>query len=225
MTMQRRAAIAIAAVAGLSALAVPLLASARNRVEQPDYKVVKTHDQFELRRYEPRLVAEVVVEAKDPRRASNDGFRLLAAFIFGENEARDEIAMTSPVGRSQKIEMTSPVGRERRTDGERGQWTISFTMPSKWTMKTLPKPKNDRVKIRQIPARHYAVRSFSGSPSDDTVAKREGELRTWAQAAGYTVLPEPATYNRYDPPWVPSFARRNELWVAVDVPSSNQVDN
>lgn len=216
--MGRKLLLGTLALGAALAVALPASASARNRVEQPKYQVVAEHGSFEVRSYEPRLVAEVRVQAKTAELATNAGFRVLASFIFGNNEARGEIAMTSPVGRSQSIDMTAPVGRKTDIDGS---WTISFTMPSRWTLETLPKPKDPRVKIRQIPARRYAVRSFSGSPGPEKVDARETELRDWAREAGYRPTGEPAAYNRYDPPWVPAFARHNEIWLPLEGPEGD----
>jgi hypothetical protein len=207
----RRRTLAYAALALASLAAIPAAASPRERVEQPESKLVASFEDFELRRYEPRLEATVNVKARNAREASNAGFRILANLIFGANEGREEIAMTSPVGRSQKIDMTAPVGQSRQGD----TWTISFTMPRQFTAETLPRPKDTRIMIRQLPARLYAIRSFRGSPSEATIAARETELRAWLDEAGYQVVPGPAIYNRYDPPWIPPIMRRNELWVPV----------
>lgn len=207
----KRRSLTYAALALASLAILPASASARDRVEQPDSQLVAEHDEFEVRRYDARIEAVVRVRARNARDASNAGFRILASFIFGNNESREEIEMTSPVGRSQEIAMTAPVGRTR--DGE--QWTISFTMPKRWTMETLPRPKDSRVVIREVPEQLYAIRRFRGSPSESTIAQREVQLREWAVAEGYELSPGPSIYNRYDPPWIPPLVRRNELWVAL----------
>jgi hypothetical protein len=210
--MKRRMAIGLMAATVAAAAIIPLPAMARDRIEEPAFEVVSRHSEFELRRYAPRIEAVVVVRARNAREASNAGFRVLADYIFGNNLSREGIEMTAPVGRSQTIEMTAPVGRSQRGD----TWTISFTMPSKWTMKTLPRPVNERVELREVPQQHYVVSAFRGSPGERTVAEREKALRVAAAEAGLSVRSEPAIYNRFDPPWVPPILRRNELWVAVD---------
>jgi len=52
--------------------------------------------------------------------------------------------MTAPVQQqeSQKIAMTAPV--QQQSTGR--SWQISFVMPSKYSMETLPEPKNDSVR-------------------------------------------------------------------------------
>lgn len=187
---------------------------ARGRVETPEYTVVRQGAGFELRSYEKRLVAEVEVTG-DPRQATNAGFRLLAGFIFGNNMRAEEVAMTAPVDRraasAEKIAMTAPVDRQRRGD----RWIITFTMPSKYTLATLPRPKDPRVQIRELPALTLAVRQFSGSPDEEGVQKEIAALRQAVLAAGLEVVDAPPVFSRYDPPWTPGFMRRNEVMFEV----------
>ena len=207
---RRRALIALGAVAALAAPAVAIAANARAKTEEPKYEVLAKHDGFEVRNYAPRIVAEVQVKG-DAKTANSAGFRLLADFIFGNNTAKAEVAMTAPVDRSQSIAMTAPVDRSKTKDA----WTIAFTMPSEYTMETLPKPNNDRVKIREVPQTRFAVMRFSGSPNEETVEKRMKTLETMAEAAEYTLAAKPPVYARYDPPWTPSFMRRNEIFLEL----------
>jgi hypothetical protein len=185
----------------------------RGRVEQPAYTVVQRGEGFELRGYGKRLVAEVEVTG-DPRQATDAGFRLLAGFIFGNNVRAEEVAMTAPVDRravSEKIAMTAPVDRQRRGD----RWIITFTMPGKYTLATLPRPKDARVQIRELPAVTFAVRQFSGSPDEQAVQKEIAALRVAVAAAGLAVVDGPPVFSRYDPPWTPGFMRRNEVMLEI----------
>lgn len=187
---------------------------ARGRVEHPSFTVVEQGAGFELRRYQQRLVAEVEVRG-EPQQAANAGFRLLADFIFGNNTRAEEVAMTAPVDRRaakpEKIAMTAPV--DRRAAGDR--WVITFTMPSKYTRDTLPRPNDARVKIRELPAAVYAVRRFNGSPDEDGVQAEITALRAAAMAAGHTLAEAPPIYSRYDPPWTPALLRRNEVMLPI----------
>jgi len=189
---------------------------ARNRVEQPTFEVVGRTGGFEVRTYAPKLVAEVEVEG-DAEVATSAGFRVLAGYIFGANVSREEIAMTSPVDlrkTSTKIEMTSPVDRSRRGD----RWVVTFTMPSKWTKETLPKPTSSRVRIVEVPKKSFMIDSFSGSPGSAELEKRSEKLRGAAAAAGYEIVDPNPVYAQYDPPWTMGFLRRNELMLEVKLP-------
>ena len=96
--------------------------------------------------------------------ASGTGFRSLADFIFGNNTIDNEsekISMTAPVitePTSEKIPMTTPILAEEKNN----QWLISFVMPKKYTLKTLPRPKNPEVMLTTLPKEKFAVIVFSG---------------------------------------------------------------
>ena len=60
-------------------------------IEEPNYEVIETYEEFELRRYEPYLVAEVDVPG-GINSAGNKAFRILAGYIFGDNAAATKMA-------------------------------------------------------------------------------------------------------------------------------------
>ncbi|MGV0998967.1 MAG: heme-binding protein [Fluviibacter sp.] len=65
--------------------------------ETPKYKVISQDADFEIRQYEPRIIAEVSVTG-DLDTASGEGFRTLAGFIFGNNRlASESEVIVSPV--------------------------------------------------------------------------------------------------------------------------------
>ncbi|BFM02336.1 hypothetical protein Psyaliredsea_09830 [Psychrobacter alimentarius] len=65
--------------------------------------------------------------------------------------------------------MTAPVSMQQND----GKWRVQFTMPSQYTMQTLPKPNNPDVKIVQVPAQTYGVIKFSGLAGSKKVAKKQ----------------------------------------------------
>lgn len=139
----------IAAILAVLVLGGVLAGPIMSDVERPDYEVISSAAQnIELRRYAPMIIAQVTVEGAREQ-AIGDGFRLLADYIFGNNTVSQEIAMTAPVQQqaSEKIAMTAPVQQQ----AEGNAWTVSFVMPSDYTMETLPKPNNERVTLKQIP--------------------------------------------------------------------------
>jgi effector-binding domain-containing protein len=197
-------------VAAILLLLIPGLAMA---IEEPKYTVGKKDGNIEIRLYEPFIVAETVVDTTDFDEASNEGFRRLAGFIFGGNKVRQKIAMTSPVTteQSQKIAMTAPVETERRGSSVR----IGFTMPSEFTLETLPVPNDSRVTLRQVPARKLAVIRFSGRWTEENFREHSEELNTWIEKQGLKISGDPFIA-RYNPPFVPSFFRRNEVMIPVE---------
>ncbi len=139
-------------------------------IEEPSYQVLKQSESFELRQYESQLIAEVTVQGSLSE-ASNKGFRLVADYIFGNNQVSqassnqsEKIAMTAPVviePQSSKIAMTAPVVVEKKGASEQQQWTLYFVMPKSYRMDNLPKPNNPQVQIKEIKNKKVAVIRFS----------------------------------------------------------------
>jgi hypothetical protein len=184
-----------------------------SRVEQPDYKVVEKDGSIEIRDYGPMIAAEATVEG-ERKPAIEDGFRLIAAYIFGKNEPRAKIEMTAPVEqeKAQKIAMTAPVEQEKARAGN--VWTVRFIMPREWTMQTLPTPADRRVTLKPYPARRFLVITFSGVARDPIIAEKTGELRDYATAHKLATAGEPVLAF-YNPPWTLPFLRRNEIMLEL----------
>jgi SOUL heme-binding protein len=184
-------------------------------IEEPQFTILEKTPPFELRAYAPMILAEVKVEGNLDE-ASSQGFRLIAAYIFGQNQVSEKIAMTTPVvvegqtPKSAKIAMTSPVTVESNA----GQWTISFVMPSEYTLESLPKPLNPKVQLRQIPAVKRAVIGFTGFYNENKVAERTLELEEWMKTKNLLAASAPK-FARYNPPWTLPFMRRNEIMIDV----------
>ena len=205
-------------------------------IEEPSFKVISKTGTFEVRQYAPMLVAETTVEG-DMDEASNRGFRRIADYIFGNNQSAqsgnaakiamtapvtlepqsEKIAMTVPVGiesseqnKSAKIAMTAPVGIESAGN----QWTVSFVMPSEYTLASLPKPLDPQVKIRELPAEKKAVITFSGFYNEEKVKEKTQALRDWMKSRNLKSTGEPQ-FARYNPPWTLPFMRRNEVLIQI----------
>ena len=196
--------------------------------EEPKYEVVFSEGDMEVRRYAPMLIAEAEVEGSMDE-ASNKGFRLIADYIFGNNqssdsEQRSKIAMTAPVTvepQSSRISMTAPVTVEAQsaeTDMQAARrWRIHFVMPSQYTLDTIPRPRNSAVKLREVPASHHAVHRYSGFNTLSRVQKKTEELLQWTAAKSLTITGNPQL-SRYDPPWTLPMFRRNEIMVEITAP-------
>jgi len=187
--------------------------------EEPRFSIIEKSEPFELRSYAPQLIAEVKVEG-DLDTASSQGFRLIAAFIFGQNQVSEKISMTAPVAietaQSTKIAMTVPVGIEASKDSAKGvsQWVFSFVMPSEYTMATLPKPLNPLVSIRELPAQRRAAITFSGFYNEAKVLEKTKALEDWIKSKQWQPIGNPQ-FARYNPPWSIPFMRRNEILITV----------
>ncbi len=192
-------------------------------IEEPSYQVLKQLEHFELRQYESQLIAEVTVQGSLSE-ASNKGFRLVADYIFGNNQVSqassnqsEKIAMTAPVviePQSSKIAMTAPVVVEKKGASEQQQWTLYFVMPKSYRMDNLPKPNNPQVQIKEIKNKKVAVIRFSGWVDEEKLADRTAELQTWMKQEQLIAMGEPQLA-RYNPPWTLPWWRRNEVFIPV----------
>ena len=130
--------------------------------DSPKYRVASTIGAVEIREYEPYIVAETTVDG-GLEDAGNQGFRILAKYIFGGNRGSKKIAMTAPVAQAKvegaKIAMTTPVTQEPSG----GQYTVRFMMPSELSRDQLPDPNDSRVTFEEIPSRTLAAVRYSGT--------------------------------------------------------------
>jgi SOUL heme-binding protein len=232
------AGVAVALVAAWHALTY---IEVDKKCEKPKYAIVRTlgtkknwlgrtSPVAEIRRYAPVLVAEVTFENMAMREALSNGFRAIAGFIFGKNvapgsdSASSKVAMTSPVTLestsssssqlSEKIAMTAPVTAEAATDGT---YKVSFIMPSKYTKETLPKPVNDKVIIKEVPARTLAALTWSGKgPNQQQMDAKANELRAVLAEAGVKPVSSHVHLWQYHPPFAPAWMRRNEVLLEVN---------
>ncbi|MBM3507378.1 MAG: heme-binding protein [Alphaproteobacteria bacterium] len=202
-------------------LLTPVIAMA---IEEPKFRVVETSGNFQIREYQPVLVAEV--EATGERSsAAISGFRMLADFIFGNNHVQQKINMTAPVTQvpqrsNAKVAMTAPVtqapvGSEWNDNGLTEQrWRVTFTMPSHFNAETLPLPNDPLINIREIPGRRVATVTFGGFSTQANLRKHRDLLERFVKDKGLEAL-GPYEVAFYDDPFTLPWNRRNEWWVQV----------
>ena len=184
-------------------------------LEEPKYSVLKEYENFEIRNYDSYLVAEVDIEGSY-NKSGNEAFRILAGYIFGDNQSSIKMNMTAPVESeaiqsSEKMNMTAPVFSNKNVNG----YTYRFVMESKYTQETLPVPNNSKIRITEIKDRVMAVISFSGRWSQKNFEKHEQILVSDLKNEGIGVASE-AIYARYNAPFTPWFLRRNEIMFEIE---------
>lgn len=199
------------AFTGLFIFSIMLWGSAVSATEEARYQVIESHDAIELRDYAPMIVAETQTTG-DRETAIKTGFRIIADYIFGNNQVERKVEMTAPVIQqaSEKIPMTAPVLQQ----SDNGRWDVRFVMPAGFSMATLPRPNNPQVTLRQVSARRYAVIRFSGWASTDSIREETDTLMAFVRARQFNILSSPI-YAFYDPPWTLPFLRRNEVMVEI----------
>ena len=116
--------------------------------ETTEYELIFDEANKEIRYYDSYIVAKTTVKGEF-KEAQGAAFRILAGYIFGDNEKKQKIAMTAPVvqeptAEREKIQMTTPVIQRPSEEG----WVMSFMMPSVYKMEDLPRtPKDKRIRF------------------------------------------------------------------------------
>jgi len=196
-----------------------LIPGAAMAIEEPKFEVIERHEDYEIRRYAPYIVAEVTVDGpmKD---AGNRAFRILADYIFGSNTDSTKMKMTAPVESrpaesGTRMKMTAPVISEQTEKGG-DKYRYAFVIESKYDLDSVPKPLDEQIALRRVEERVVAALRFSGSWRESNFEEHSEKLLAALERDGV----EPAAevyYARYNAPFVPTFFRRNEVIVEVVV--------
>jgi len=165
----------------------------RSGNDSAPYQVLRRDGKFELREYPALAVVQT------PMRGSGDSFRRLFRFISGGNVAKQKIAMTTPVFMS----------------GSDTNATMAFVMPATMQTDPVPKPFDGAVAVKVVEAGHFAVLRYSGGRGPKKVSESAERLRAWLRAEGLKEM-SPPVYGYFDPPWTPSFLRRNEVMLRTE---------
>jgi DNA gyrase inhibitor GyrI len=160
--------------------------------ESAPYKVLRSSGKFEVRDYPALTVVETPMAGGGD--ASSSSFNRLFRFITGGNEAKQKIAMTTPVFMS----------------GSDSNATMAFLLPAKLKGSGTPKPTDGSVKVRELEAGRFAVLRYSGGRNARNEEESLSRLKNWMVERGLSVL-SPPVYAYFDPPWTPAFLRRNEV--------------
>ena len=186
----------IVTVATLTTLAVVVgCRTSRNAYATAPFKRVRASGKFELRDYPKLTLVETPMIDAD----GNAGFGRLFRYITGRNEGAQKIAMTTPVFMS----------------GDENHTAMAFVMPAGLKTDQVPKPTEKSITVREVPADRFAVLCFRGGRNSKNEAEALAQLKTWMAAEGLSVL-SPPVFAYFDPPWTPSFLRRNEVMLRTN---------
>jgi len=178
--------------------------------EEPDYRALETDGDHQIRDYPALIVAETVVHGAR-RESLDEGFSILADYLFARSREGEKLAMTVPVMQDSGDPMASDP--PLFDDDLEGAWRTRFVMPAGRDVDELPDPP-EGVELVEIPARKMAVVSFPGRATDRLLAEQEGRLRGWLAKRGVRSDGEPE-FAFYNSPVIPGPMRRNEVWLAL----------
>jgi hypothetical protein len=170
-------------------------------LETPTYKVVEKDRNIEVRYYESILLQSVKVSGNQYK-SLRQGFRPLVNYIGAKGREGEKISMTAPVMQS--------------LGNTNNEWIVSFSMPSKYSKKTLPEPNNKQVYSEQLKPIMAAVIRFSGKTdrSGSLIKEKEKTLLNWLKNRDFKIVSKPK-YLFYNDPSTPGFLRRNEVMVII----------
>jgi hypothetical protein len=168
------------------------------KTEEQKHSVVRKYKDFEIRFYPSATIATINSGAKTYRDLSGPGFQKLAGYIFGGNETKTKISMTTPV----QMDINDSVS------------TMSFVMPSAYSKENLPKPNDPNVIIKTTADEYVAVIKFSGYASDSDLKFYSEELQNLLKENGITSFGN-YRFLGYNPPYQ-FINRRNEIIVSVE---------
>ena len=144
-----------------------------SEIETPNYTLLEKKGLFEIRIYDPVILAITNVKS-NYRESTYTGFRRIANYIFGGNNENMEIAMTAPVLAS------SPVNND-------GIYNIAFVMPKEHPLSNLPKPNYEYVEIKEKQLGKMAILRFGGWATEDKVFNYQQKLTLFLKEYQYEI--------------------------------------
>ena len=172
------------------------LNSQRN-IETYAFKIIDTYETVEIRQYEASLFTSVEIPSNNYRKTSSKGFSILAGYIFGGNDKKEKIAMTSPVAMSLKDAAT-----------------MMFLVPKKYTRDNLPVPNDSSIEFKDMPEKKVAAISFSGWANDSKIASFKKKLIDVLESKGIQYT-DNFYFLGYNAP-MEVFNRKNEIIVELE---------
>ena len=167
-------------------------------IETQKYRVVKKEHGFEVRFYPKATFATIRSSGANYKQVASSGFRKLAGYIFGGNNQNKSIAMTAPV----RMEMS-----------EKGS-AMSFVMPEKYDMASLPKPNDATVEIKQSEEVYAAVIAFGGYANDEKIDDYKNKLVALLQKKNIKIIGN-FNFLGYNAPFE-FFGRKNEISIPIE---------
>jgi hypothetical protein len=95
-----------------------------------------------------------------------------------------------------------------------GGFLVQFVLPKGVCAASAPEPTDARVMLREVPPSRVAVIRYSGFWSEANYNEHLAKLQASLRDADLSWTGEPV-YSRYNPPFMPWFMRRNEIWLQL----------
>lgn len=176
------------------------LKRAPRNLETPPYTLLWKKLDYEVRKYESMSVAEVKMGKN-----GSSSFNSLAGYIFGGNEEK------------QKLEMTTPVLSSVSDSARDGNTFMQFYLGNNISPENAPNPlETSSVTVKNVPAGIYAVKTFDGYGDEISSKRVAAELRSLLKRDGLQLKNKEPILARYNDPTTPPPFRRNEILFELD---------
>jgi len=163
--------------------------------ETAKYEIIKKNKNIEIRKYYTFYLANTKTSLD---RNQSNGFNNVFSYISGENESNQKISMTVPVV----------------TSIEENKLVTGFVLPAKFSP-NIPVPSNSNVFIEEIKDGYFISLKFSGSWTTKNFDKHDQLLLEYIAKNDIKVISKRYIL-RYQPPFVPSVFRRNEVLYRIE---------
>lgn len=170
--------------------------------EEPEFEVIKRDGPVELRRYSKQLRASITLQQRNYEEFCEDAFRILASYLFGENQSGKKIPMTSPVLIQPNIDQS---------------WTMSFILPARCNFQNLPEPIHSDIRLKYVDSYEAVALSYTGNNTPNKIKANQEILAKWLLSHKFVRKDGPFIVAQYDAPFVIPFLKKNEIQVKIAV--------
>ena len=181
---------------------------------EPKYDIEDTVGEVEIRRYAPALFVHVCVGG-DHDNAVEVAYDKLADYIYGDNESREKMEMTSPVfqidGESRMFSV--PIRKHQTVDG----WTVAFFLSNNLSPGEAPLPDDPEIRRLESPERLVATLRYNGNSTEQQRSIAKTELIQALQESKWTI-DDHVYWASYDQPFAIPYLKRNEAHASVSTP-------
>lgn len=168
-------------------------------IETPNFQLIEVQGEFEIREYDPMIIAMTKVNS-NYKEASSTGFRRIANYIFGGNQKKMAIEMTAPV--ILDVPNMNDI------------YEILFVMPSQHSLEELPAPDQSNIEIKIKELGKTAVIKFGGWATESRTTHYKERLQGFVENSGYSINSD-YMVAQYNSPWALPPFRKNEIIVMI----------
>lgn len=175
----------------------------------PNYQVVSSREGYEIRNYPPMIMAVTAMKPdKDGDRVNEvesvnvmgQSFNSLAGYLFGKNQTKTAMKMTTPVVLSKGIADES----------------MSFIIGEYENVDDIPETLDDTVTLQEEPSRMYAASQFTGYVTQAEARRQYEKLCTMLKRDAVELVDDEAYKCMiYNGPSTIASLRRNEMIIEV----------